>query len=70
VIAGRDGSTPTVLGDIWYSSDMINWTEDEDIEGDGGIFSHSTLLYNDALWVFGGYEVSGATGRIVEIEEL
>ena len=70
VIAGREGSIPTVFGDIWYSSDMINWTEYEDIEGDGGIYSHSTLLYNDALWVFGGYEVSGATGRIVEIEEL
>ena len=68
VIAGEGDSS--IHGDIWYSSDMINWTEYEDIEGDGGIHSHSTLLYNDALWVFGGYEVSGATGRIVEIKEF
>jgi len=71
VIGGRNGTV--IYRDIYYSSDMIHWTQYElEPDSDGtsdGLYAHSTLLYNDALWIFGGYNSVGASSKISSIKE-
>lgn len=66
VVAGEDAATP-YKNDIWYSDDMLNWSQYDDglLGSDGdGLNRHSTLLYRDELYVFGGYKPIGTSGRI------
>ena len=71
IIAGNDGGT--IHRDIHYSEDMIHWTSyelEEDVDGSSdGLYAHNTLLYNDALWIFGGYNATGASSQIISITE-
>ncbi len=71
LIAGRDGTT--IYRDIYYSEDMTHWTSyelEEDADGSSdGLYSHNILLYNDAMWLFGGYNSSGASSEIQSIKE-
>lgn len=69
IIGGRAGTT--IYREIFYSENMETWTsyplEDDD---EDGIYSHSTLLYEDALWIFGGYNSSQALSSITSIQEV
>jgi hypothetical protein len=54
---------------------METWTsypleDDDDDDDDDGIYSHNTLLYEDALWIFGGYNSSQALSSITSIQEV
>lgn len=70
IIGGRAGTT--IYREIFYSEDMENWTSYplEDDDEDDGIYSHNTLLYEDALWIFGGYNSSQALSAITSIQEV
>ncbi len=55
----------TFYGDIWYSKNMKYWTK---YEGKPpfykGLHSHTGLLYNNDLWIFGGYRPDGSMADI------
>lgn len=70
IIGGRAGST--IYREIFYSENMETWTSYplEDDPEDSGLYAHSTLLYEDALWVFGGYNATQATSAIRSIQEV
>jgi len=64
------GRTSSGFGnDIWYSSNMIDWTNYEGFLIEDDLRQHTALHYNDALWLFGGYNDSGVTGQIVSVKE-
>ncbi len=70
IIGGRSGTT--IYREIFYSENMETWTSyplDPD-PGDSGLYSHSTLLYEDALWIFGGYNETQASSAIISIQEI
>lgn len=71
IIGGRNSTT--VYRDIYYSEDMTHWTSyelEEDSDGSSdGLYSHNTLLYNDAMWIFGGYNSTRASSEILSIKE-
>lgn len=70
IIGGRAGTT--IYREIFYSENMETWKSyplDEDDEDDG-MYSHSTLHYEDALWIFGGYNSTQALSAIVSIQEI
>lgn len=70
IIGGRAGTT--IYREIFYSENMETWTRypiDSDPE-DSGLYAHSTLLYEDALWVFGGYNETQASSAIISIQEV
>lgn len=70
IIGGRDGTT--FFREIFYSENMETWASYplEDDDDDDGIYSHNTLFYEDALWIFGGYNSAQALSAIVSIQEL
>lgn len=62
-IGGQDTRSP-YNNEIWYSTDMETWElYDGPRPGSDGISSHTILFYEDALWLFGGYQEDGAGGR-------
>lgn len=71
IIGGRAGTT--IYREIFYSDDMEAWTSyDLETDADGssdGLYSHNTLLYEDALWIFGGYNSTQASSKITSIQE-
>ena len=67
IIGGRTNSG--FGNDIWYSSNMIEWTKYEGALVEDDLRQHSALHYNDAIWLFGGYNDSGITGQILSIKE-
>lgn len=61
-IGGQDPISP-FNNEIWYSDDMETWAlYDGPRPGSGGISSHTILFYEDALWLFGGYQDDGIGG--------
>jgi len=71
---GRISSSLSILGNLWYSEDMINWFEYEPFTSDIGITDHSALVFDDKLWLFFGFEGAdfpdgAATGKIRSITE-
>ncbi len=71
IIGGRAGTT--IFREIFYTDDMENWTQyelEEDADGTSdGLYAHNTLLYRDALWIFGGYNSTQASSEILSITE-
>lgn len=71
IIGGRSGTT--IYREIFYSENMETWAsyplEDDDDGSDDGLYAHNTLLYEDALWVFGGYNSTQASSEIISIQE-
>ena len=68
VIGGRT-DTADFSKDIYYSSDMLNWSKYEATIPLEAIAFHNTLNYNNALWIFGGYKSGGLSGEIWKITE-
>lgn len=42
------------VGDVWSSSDGINWTEEKSNASFPNRFSHSSVVFNGKIWVIGG----------------
>ncbi|WP_024768797.1 Kelch repeat-containing protein [Aquimarina macrocephali] len=63
VIAGKDNLTE-FNNEIWYSSDMMTWTRYEGPRPapTEGINSHTALVFNDEIWLFGGNQPDGTGG--------
>ena len=56
----------TFYGDIWYSSDMIKWCRyDNKNPIQKGIEAPSVLVYEDRLWIFGGYRPDTSLASIL-----
>jgi hypothetical protein len=45
--------------DIWYSSDGINWTLATSSASWSGRYGHTSVVFNDKIWVIGGLDNSG-----------
>lgn len=64
VIAGYLDSSGSDIGDAWYSTDGILWekaTTDSDMFS--GRVSHFSTVFDDKMWVFGGFKYSGSGYR-------
>ncbi|WP_298314544.1 kelch repeat-containing protein [uncultured Aquimarina sp.] len=68
-IINGQSETSRITKDIWHSSDMINWTRYEEVIPFQSSHSHSSLVYDDQIWFFGGYIASGTSGEIWTIDE-
>ncbi|WP_299433761.1 kelch repeat-containing protein [uncultured Aquimarina sp.] len=68
-IINGQSETSRITQDIWYSSDMINWSKYEEIIPFQSSHSHTNLVYRDELWLFGGYVASSTSGEIWTINE-
>ncbi|WP_339840298.1 kelch repeat-containing protein [uncultured Maribacter sp.] len=56
----------TFYGDIWYSSNMKYWFKyDKKQPLYKGLQSHSSLNYNNKLWIFGGYRPDSSMASII-----
>ena len=44
------------LNDVWYSEDGITWTEATSSAAFSGRYGHSTLVFDNKMWVIGGYD--------------
>lgn len=63
VVGGQDPSS-LFNNEIWYSEDMLTWERYEGTRpGGDGISSHSMLMHEEALWLFGGYQDDGSGHR-------
>ncbi|HXL73526.1 MAG TPA: hypothetical protein VN963_07885 [bacterium] len=56
VIGGWNGST--YFGDVWYSTNGLNWYEATASAPFGGRIGMTSFVYNGAMWVTGGYNGS------------
>ncbi|MGJ8660366.1 MAG: Kelch repeat-containing protein, partial [Cellulophaga fucicola] len=56
VIAGYDPSQlDSRKNDVWYSTDGVTWTEATDDAGFIGRTSHSSVVFDNKIWVIGGH---------------
>jgi len=51
-------SSSVFLSDVWYSTDGADWYEATGNAAFGQRDSHTSLVYNNAIWVIGGYDGS------------
>ena len=61
VIGGSalDSNNDSLLkNDIWYSADGINWVEASDKARFDGRFSHTSVVFDNKMWVIGGFSSS------------
>ena len=68
VIGGQNwnGSTRIFYGDIWYSTNMVNWHRyNEKTPIYKGLEAPSSLVYKDKLWLFGGYRPDASMASIL-----
>ena len=69
VVGGESWDTSgsrTFYGDIWYSTNMKYWSKyDGKPPFYKGLQSHESLVYDDKLWVFGGYRPDGSMASIL-----
>jgi len=66
-VAGGLGRMPSLkpLGNLWYSEDMVNWSEFEPFSSDIGLAEHTALTFDDRLWLFFGIEGESITDGVV-----
>jgi uncharacterized membrane protein len=57
VIGGYGGApyVPTYKNDVWYSSDGVNWTRATALAGWSARRGHTSVVFDDKMWVIGGY---------------
>jgi hypothetical protein len=56
VIGGRTNDQSGYSGsDVWYSGDGKNWTQATPFAGFLSRHSHSSVVFNNRMWVIGGY---------------
>ncbi|HLA72291.1 MAG TPA: hypothetical protein VK624_12330 [Steroidobacteraceae bacterium] len=63
VIAGADFSAfgpTTTFADVWHSSDGASWTRATNAAPFGKRFAHAAVVFNNAIYVMGGYVDDGA----------
>lgn len=57
------GQSIGVLGgkknDVWYSTDGVNWNEATNNASFSGRRGHSTVVFDNKIWVIGGRDVNG-----------
>lgn len=51
---GDSSGNSTYLGDVWYSQDGANWTEATANPAFGARYAHSSVVFNNKIWVIGG----------------
>ncbi len=63
-LVGGTQATGYDSDEIWFSDNMEEWCKFSGPTPFTNISSHSSLLINDSIWVFGGFASSGMTGHI------
>lgn len=53
-VIGENPSTPAELNDVWSSTDGTAWTEATANAAFSPRFLHTSLVFNNAMWVIGG----------------
>jgi leucine-zipper-like transcriptional regulator 1 len=63
VIGGATGifSDGTSFNDVWFSSDGITWTQSTSAAGFSPRYGHSSVLFNNKMWVIGGCTAANNT---------
>jgi len=67
VIGGFDNNAPdcpgvTECNDVWYSTDGIDWTQAVAAAQWSERYSHTSLVYDNRMWVIGGFDNNQANG--------
>jgi YD repeat-containing protein len=57
IFGGFDG-VPGLLNDVWSSVDGIDWVESNSLAGWSAWGNHASVVFNEAVWVLGGDDVS------------
>ncbi len=52
----KQGSTYSLLNDVWSSSDGVNWTQEVAAANWPARNGHATVAFNNKLWVLGGWD--------------
>jgi len=53
---------PILFGDVWKSGDGVNWTCAQDSAPWIARAGHTSVVYNDKMWVMGGFSITGGNG--------
>ncbi len=53
------GGAPARKGDVWYSSDGANWTQATGAADFSARMDHSSVVFNNKMWVIGGVDAGG-----------
>ena len=53
-----------MLGDVWSSSDGINWTEEIQVNSFSERFGHASVVFDGKIWVIGGSDFSGVLNDV------
>lgn len=75
IVGGITGPFSETHIDLWYSENMVAWTEyDGPLPAAEGLIHHAALSYNEELWLFGGLQPNDLgeapiTGEIRSIRE-
>ena len=69
VIAGVQGGSDNGIwtssnNDVWYSDDGMNWTAAIENAAFGERSSHASTVFQDRMWVAGGYASGGTTNDV------
>ncbi len=56
-----------VLNDVWSSLDGINWTLENDNANFQPRFAHSSLVFDNKMWIINGLDPTSSTGAFNEI---
>jgi len=48
------GSSQTYMNDVWYSTDGVTWTQATTSADFPARYGHTSVVYNDKMWVIGG----------------
>ena len=65
VIAGTaDDDTAIHDNDVWYSEDGVNWTAATANAPFSGRYGHTTVVFDDRLWVMGGRDNGGVKNDV------
>jgi len=52
---GGEVSSGNRWNDVWYSSNGINWTRATPVASWSGRAYHTSVVYDNNIWVMGGY---------------
>ena len=55
VIGGYGNISPYYRNDVWYSTDGVSWSQATASAAFTGRYGHTSVVYNNKMWVIGGY---------------
>jgi len=59
-----------LLNDVWYSSNGIDWTCATESAGWLPRCAHTSVVFNDKIWVLGGFSRDSITGEEISLNDV